>query len=122
MPAHTAQAFRHIGSGASPDGSGTHFLACFRLKTGRVVQILKNTLGPKELWALNSTPKDAQLRDQLYDRLDGTTARSILAAAFPTGSAERLIDLRQKEAKETDHSNVINRLASELIAERGLQI
>ncbi|MBC3252412.1 ATP-binding protein [Serratia fonticola] len=122
VPAHTAQAFRHIGSGASPDGSGTHFLACFRLKTGRVVQILKNTLGPKELWALNSTPKDAQLRDQLYDRLDGTTARSILAAAFPTGSAERLIDLRQKEAKETDHSNVINRLASELIAERGLQI
>ncbi|MBC3214627.1 ATP-binding protein [Serratia fonticola] len=122
VPAHTAQAFRHIGSGASPDGSGTHFLACFRLKTGRVVQILKNTLGPKELWALNSTPKDAQLRDQLYDRLDGTTARSILAAAFPTGSAERLIDLRQKEAKETDHSNVINRLASELIAKRGLQI
>lgn len=122
VPAHTAQAFRHIGSGASPDGSGTHFLACFRLKTGRVVQILKNTLGPKELWALNSTPKDAQLRDQLYDLLDGTTARSILAKAFPSGSAERLINLRQKEAKETDHSNVINRLASELIAERGLQI
>lgn len=122
VPAHTAQAFRHIGSGASPDGSGTHFLACFRLKTGRVVQILKNTLGPKELWALNSNPKDAHLRDQLYDMLDGTTARSILAKAFPTGSAERLINLRQKEAKETDHSNVINRLASELIAERGLQI
>lgn len=122
VPEHTIQAFRHIGSGASPDGSGTHFLACFRLKTGRVVQILKNTLGPKELWALNSTPKDAQLRDQLYDLLDGRTARSILAKAFPGGSAEKLINLRQKEARETDHSNVINRLARELIAERGLQI
>ncbi|MDN0112706.1 ATP-binding protein [Yersinia mollaretii] len=122
VPMHTAQAFRHIGSGASPDGSGTHFLACFRLKTGRVVQILKNTLGPKELWALNSTPKDAALRDQLYDLLDGRTARAILAEAFPTGSAIKLIDLRQKEAKETDHGNVINRLASELIAARGLQI
>jgi intracellular multiplication protein IcmB len=122
VPAHTAQAFRHIGSGASPDGSGTHFLACFRLKTGRMVQILKNTLGPKELWALNSTPKDAALRDQLYDLLDGRTARSILAEAFPTGSAEKLINLRQKEAKENDHNNVINRLASELIASRGLQI
>lgn len=122
VPAHTAQTFRHIGSGASPDGSGTHFLACLRLKTGRVVQILKNTLGPKELWALNSTPKDAALRDQLYDLLDGRTARAILAEAFPTGSAVKLIDLRQKEAKETDHGNVINRLASELIAARGLQI
>lgn len=122
VPAHTAQAFRHLGSGAAPDGSGTHFLACFRLKTGRMVQILKNTLGPKELWALNSTPKDAALRDQLYDRLDGRSARSILANAFPTGSAEKLINLRQKEAKETDHSNVIHRLASELIAARGLQI
>jgi intracellular multiplication protein IcmB len=122
VPAHTAQSFRHLGTGASPDGSGTHFLACFRLKTGRVVQILKNTLGPKELWALNSTPKDAALRDQLYDLLDGRTARAILADAFPTGSAERLIDLRQKEARETDHGNVINRLASELISARGLEI
>lgn len=87
-----------------------------------MVQILKNTLGPKELWALNSTPKDAALRDQLYEMLDGRTARSILADAFPTGSAVKLIELRQKEAKETDHGNVINRLASELIAARSLQI
>ncbi|WP_133625190.1 ATP-binding protein [Erwinia sp. LJJL01] len=122
VPMHTAQAFRRIGSGASPDGSGTHFLACFRLKTGNVVQILKNTLGPKELWALNSTAMDAALRDQLYDRLDGLTARAILADAFPGGSAERLIDLRKNEAKDTDHHNVINRLASELIAARGLNI
>lgn len=122
VPRHTIEAFRHIGPGASPDGSGTHFLACFRLKTGRLVQILKNTLGPKELWALNSTPKDADLRDQLYDRLDGRTARAILARAFPTGSAEKLIDLRQTEAGETDHGNIINRLASELIAAQGLQI
>lgn len=122
VPAHTAQTFRYIGSGASPDGSGTHFLAVFRLKTGRVVQILKNTLGPKELWALNSTPKDAALRDQLYEMLDGRAARSILADAFPTGSAVKLIELRQKQAKETDHGNVINRLASELIAARSLQI
>lgn len=122
VPAHTAEAFRHIGTGPSPDGSGTHFLACFRLKTGRVAQILKNTMGPKELWALNSTPKDAPLRDELYDMLDGRTARSILAEAFPSGSALKLIELRQKEAKETDHSNVIHRLARELVAARGLQI
>nr|WP_261378882.1 hypothetical protein [Serratia fonticola] len=45
-----------------------------------------------------------------------------MAEAFPSGSAVSLIDLRQKEARETDHGNVINRLASELIAARGLQI
>lgn len=122
VPAHTADTFRHIGAGASPDGSGTHFLACFRLKTGRLVQILKNTMGPKELWALNSTPKDTALRDLLYDQLDGRTARSILANAFPTGSAVRLIELRENQADATDRQNIIQRLARELIAEKGLQI
>ena len=122
VPRHTAEAFRRIGPGAAPDGSGTHFLACFRLKTGRLVQILKNTLGPRELWALNSTPKDAALRDLLYDRLDGRSARNILAKAFPTGSAVRLIELREKEAGARDHTNIIERLASELITEQGRQL
>ncbi|MFP2517028.1 ATP-binding protein [Buttiauxella agrestis] len=122
VPRHTAEAFRIMGSGAAPDGSGTAFLACFRLKTGRMVQILKNTLGPKELWALNSTPEDAALRDQLYDLLDGRTARAILAEHFPSGSASRLIALRKKEARESDHTNIINRLSTELIASRGLHI
>lgn len=122
VPRHTIDTFRHLGAGASPDGSGTHFLAVFRLKTGTLVQILKNTMGPKELWALNSTPKDGALREELYDKLDGITAREILSKAFPTGSAVKLIELRQKEAKETDHHNIIHRLANELIAERGWQI
>ncbi len=122
VPLHTVETFRRMGTGAAPDGSGTPFLACFRLKTGRMVQILKNTLGPKELWALNSTPEDTALRDQLYDMLDGRTARALLAENFPSGSASRLIALRRKEAKESDHTNVINRLARELIASRGLTI
>lgn len=122
VPQHTIARFRSIGPGASPDGSGTHFLACFRLKTGLLTQILKNTLGPKELWALNSTPKDAALRDLLYDQLDGRTARHLLAQAFPTGSAVKLIELREKQAGSHDNSNIIQRLADELIAGQGLQI
>lgn len=122
VPLHTAEKFRRMGSGAAPDGSGTPLLACFRLKTGRMVQILRLTLGPKELWALNSTPEDTALRDQLYDLLDGRTARSILADKFPSGSAAKLIALRRKQSSESDNTNIINRLASELIASRGLQI
>lgn len=122
VPIHTVEKFRRMGSGAAPDGSGTPLLACFRLKTGRMVQILRLTLGPKELWALNSTPEDTALRDQLYEMLDGRTARAILAEKFPSGSSSKLIALRRKQANESDNTNIINRLASELIASRGLQI
>lgn len=122
VPHHTAEAFRHVGVGASPDGSGTHFLAIFRLKSRRIVQILKNTVGPRELWALNSTPKDSALRDQLYARLSVRQTLDVLAKTFPSGSAEKIINLRQKDASEHDHGNIITRLASELTHELGYRI
>ncbi|KPZ11802.1 hypothetical protein ALO41_05359, partial [Pseudomonas amygdali pv. ulmi] len=49
-------------------------------------------------------------------------ARAILAKAFPQGTAEKLIALRQKQAGEADSNNVIGTLANELIKRRGYNI
>ncbi|WP_153014879.1 hypothetical protein, partial [Pseudomonas amygdali] len=61
-------------------------------------------------------------RRLLYDAVGGATARAILAEAFPQGTAEKLIALRQKQAGEADSNNVIRTLANELIKRRGYNI
>ncbi|ATW30246.1 conjugal transfer protein [Candidatus Williamhamiltonella defendens] len=119
VPAATLRRFMSLSKGAAPDGSGTCFLAVFRTKIGRIVHILKNTVGPRELWALNSTPKDSALRNRLYEQLDGRTARDLLAEHFPTGSAEKIIEHRQKQAGEQESTHLIRQLADELMSSRG---
>lgn len=122
VPEVTVRKFLQIPKGPAPDGSGTSFLAVFRTKPGRIAQILKNTMGPRELWALNSSPGDTSLRRKLYEELDGTTAREILAEAFPKGTAVRVIDSRRKRAGDRDDSNVTTQLADELIQNRGYRL
>ena len=95
----------------------------FRVKGGgTLARILKNALGPLELWALNSSPTDSSLRRLLYEEVGGATARAMLAEAFPQGTAEKLVALRQKEAGEADENNVIRTLANELITRRGYNL
>ncbi|MBW5416258.1 ATP-binding protein [Pseudomonas sp. MAG002Y] len=123
VPRVTLQRFQRMGSGPASDGSGVPFLGVFRIKGGgTLARILKNALGPLELWALNSSPGDSALRRLLYEAVGGSTARSILAKAFPQGTAEKLIALRQKQAGEADANNVIRTLANELIDQRGYNI
>ncbi len=120
VPRVTIRTLQRTGSGPAQDGSGVPFLGVFRIKGGgTLARILKNALGPLELWALNSSPRDSALRRLLYDAVGGTTARAMLAEAFPQGSAEKLIELRQQQAGEADEHNVIRTLANELIAARG---
>lgn len=122
VPEVTIKKFLQIPKGPAPDGSGTSFLAVFRTKPGRIAQILKNTMGPRELWALNSSPTDTALRRKLYEELDGTTARDVLAEAFPKGTAAKLIDTRRKRAGDRDEGNVTLQLADELIQNRGYRL
>ncbi|WP_241647607.1 MULTISPECIES: ATP-binding protein [Rosenbergiella] len=122
VPEVTVNRFLQIPRGPAPDGSGPSFLGVFRTKSGRIARILKNTMGAKEIWALNSTPSDTALRKQLYSELDGRTARDILAESFPSGSANRLIETRRKRAGERDGTRIIAQLADELIDKRGYRI
>lgn len=123
VPLVTIQRFQRLGSGPAADGSGVPLLGVFRVKGGgTLARILKNAMGPLELWALGSSPTDSALRRLLYEAVGGATARAILAEAFPQGSAVKLIELRQKQAGEADSTNVIRTLANELITQRGYNI
>lgn len=123
VPLVTIRKLQRLGSGPSQDGSGVPFLGVFRIKGGSTLaRVLKNAIGPLELWALNSSPVDSALRTILYGAVGGRTARSILATHFPQGSASKLIELRQSQAQEVNNGNVIRNLGSELINQRGYNI
>lgn len=123
VPKVTIRTFQSKGSGPAQDGSGVPFLGVFRVKgDGVLARVLKNAMGPLELWSLNSTAMNSALRRILYDEVGGRTARAMLASKFPQGTAEKLIELRQRQAQETNASNVTRTLANELIAQRGYNI
>ena len=59
---------------------------------GRFEQLVVNTPGPAELWALSTSPADVALRRRLQARMSPAQARAVLARGFPTGSARARID------------------------------
>ena len=83
-----------------PREEGSTFLAQFATKSGMNTQLLTSTLGPIELWALNTTAEDVNLRNRLYKKLGPKEARRILAIKFPTGSATKLVEEMLAEYKE----------------------
>ncbi|WP_202305923.1 ATP-binding protein [Dryocola clanedunensis] len=119
VPRTTLNRLLNTTRGPAPDGSGTTFLAVYQTTNGNVAQLLKNTVGPRMLWALNSTPANRALRNMLYEALDGRTARDILAQAFPGGSAEKHIKMLKERAGSDDENNAVRQLADELIARAG---
>ncbi|MEZ0585566.1 conjugal transfer protein [Erwinia sp. STN24] len=92
IPDDVIRRFRNMPQGAFPDGSGTAFLGIFKTRHGLVCHILKNTVGIKQLWALNSSAKDRVLRTHMYRELGGKRSRNILAKEFPLGTARGKID------------------------------
>jgi intracellular multiplication protein IcmB len=83
-----------------PRQGGATFLGIFSTKEGRYTQLLTNTLGPIELWALNTTAEDAFIRNALYKRIGPRETRRILAQCYPSGSAMKDVEealSRQKE-------------------------
>ena len=86
---------------------------------GRFEQLVVNTPGPAELWALTTSPADVALRRRLQARLAPARARDVLARAFPTGSARTAIDaglgrLAAAVARGTEE-DVLDRIADELV-------
>lgn len=119
VPEVTLNRFLKMPEGAAQDGSGVPILAVFRTKRGTLARILKFTVGPLELWALNSSPKDSALRRELTKSLGSLRARQLLAKHFPRGSATSLIEHR---AGKHSSDNVITQLADELIKDLGYNI
>ncbi|MCH9643680.1 MAG: type IV secretion protein IcmB [Gammaproteobacteria bacterium] len=107
-----------------PREEGATFLAQFATKKGVNTQLLTATLGPIELWALNTTAEDVNIRNQLYKRIGPRKARQLLARKFPTGSATKLVEELLAEYKEDGglidddaKHGVIDRIINELLQE-----
>jgi intracellular multiplication protein IcmB len=77
-----------------PRPSGAPALLILGTNEGRYEQHLINTLGPIELWALNTSSEDVALRNKLYARLGAARARRLLAMFFQAGSARQEIRRR----------------------------
>jgi intracellular multiplication protein IcmB len=99
-----------------PMPSGGNYLAIFKTKVGKIVQILTNTVGPTEMWAFSTTPIDMALRARLYAALGPYDARRLLAKCFPSGSATKTIEHRKQNAKDdAEQISIIEQLANELL-------
>ncbi|WP_099319818.1 conjugal transfer protein [Erwinia amylovora] len=123
VPDVTLDRFERMGSGPSSDGSGVPFLGIFRIKGGSTIaHIMKNTVGPEELWGHSTTPVDMALRRTLEKDVGAATTRRILGRFFPNGSAEKVIEHRRRIAGETGGESVIRALANELINKQGYDL
>ena len=94
-----AEAVGYRLTGPGPEGAPALLIATHA--KGRFEQLLVNTPGPVELWALTTSPRDAALRDRVQERLAPAVARAALARRFPTGSARAWIEaaLRRLELR-----------------------
>ncbi|OGT63695.1 MAG: type IV secretion protein IcmB [Gammaproteobacteria bacterium RIFCSPHIGHO2_12_FULL_45_9] len=75
-----------------PSEAGATFLAQFATKHGMNTQLLTSTLGPIELWALNTSAEDVYIRNILYQKVGPRDARKLLAQQFPNGSALKTLE------------------------------
>jgi intracellular multiplication protein IcmB len=109
-----------------PGPGGAPFLAVFSADGAKYEQMLINSLGPIELWALSTTPGDTGVRNRLYDRVGFSEGLRRLAKVFPRGSALKEIERRKAERLtrgELDTKaelGVIDELARELIDGTGM--
>ncbi len=83
-----------------PREGGATFLAQFATKEGMNTQLLTNTLGPIELWALSTTAIDVNIRNKLYRRMGPREARRVLGNIFPSGSAAKLVENRLADMRD----------------------
>lgn len=83
-----------------PREGGATFLAQFATKYGKNTQLLTATLGPVELWALNTSAEDVFIRNHLYQKIGSKQARHVLAKMYPAGTAIKALEDRYAKFKE----------------------
>ena len=100
-----------------PDADGAPALLMAADGRGRLEQVVVNSPGPAELWALTTSPRDVALRERLYRRLPPAAARAALAQAFPSGTAAAAIEAalaRDEGAGRASERETLDRLAADL--------
>ena len=103
-------------TGPAADGAPALLIAA--TPRGRIEQVVVNSPGAAELWALTTAPRDAALRNRLYRALPPAEARRRLAGRFPSGSARRHITaaITGDAASPETEGALLDRLAGEIAA------
>jgi intracellular multiplication protein IcmB len=120
-----SDAIRYRLTGPGRDGAPALLIASGQ--GGRFEQLVVNTPGPVELWALTTSPADVALRRRLYALLPPVQARAALARAFPEGTARSRIEreLARMDSPEAGRAAseeaVLDRLADEVVRAAGNQ-
>lgn len=122
VPEHTLHTFLRMPAGPAADGSGVPMLCVMRTTQGTLARIVRFTLGPLELWSLNSDKKDGALRRHLSDTIGTNRARQLLAEKFPRGSAKKVIEYRERNGGARGDKGVIELMAEEMINELGYDL
>lgn len=122
VPEHTLHAFLRMPAGPAADGSGVPMLCVMRTTQGTLARIVRFTLGPLELWSLNSDKKDGALRRYLTEHIDSARSRQLLAEKFPRGSAKKLIEYRERNHSPRGDKGVIELMAEEMINDLGYSL
>ena len=113
-----SEVIRYRLTGPGRDGAPALLIAAGQ--GGRFEQLVVNTPGPAELWALTTSPADVALRRRVHALLPPARARAALARAFPEGTARRRIE---DELRRIDRAGagcaasedaVLDRLADEI--------
>ena len=104
-----AEVVRHELNGPGPGGAPALLIA--EDERGRFEQVLVNALGPVELWALNTSPRDVALRDRVGRQLSSAGTRAALAIRFPAGTA--VVEMR--EAENRGERDFVDRIAAEVV-------
>ena len=118
-----SDAIRYRLTGPGRDGAPALLIASGQ--GGRFEQLVVNTPGPVELWALTTSPADVALRRRLYALLPPDRARAALARAFPEGTARSRIEreLARMDSPEAGRAAseeaVLDRLADEVARAAG---
>ena len=118
-----SDAIRYRLTGPGRDGAPALLIASGQ--GGRSEQLVVNTPGPVELWALTTSPADVALRRRLYALLPPDRARAALARTFPEGTARSRIERELARMESPDAGRaaseeaVLDRLADEVARAAG---
>ena len=94
------------------------FLAIFKTKRGRYVQILESRIGAIMRWALTTDPKEKPIRQRLYELMPKNDARKLLSEVFP-GQEDAKLEVSRRERQRTvgDSGDLVGvQIAEELYA------
>ena len=102
-----------------PTSKGATCLNITGTGSKRYEQLLYNTLGARELWALTTTPEDVSLRAELSKRVGPERAREILSKRYPKASAKAEIEqLKLERSALGDHLRATDEAVSAELADK----